>query len=389
MKILLVDDDAVRSQRLTEWLCELGFVEEDVVSVSSVNDARVKMTDSYFDVLLLDVVLPRRQHDQPMWKNGIWLLNYINSSARVRKPEKIIGITAYIDDISSFKAEFEKLCLVVIEVQTGYTDWQEKLSHAINYTRSSKYARGSEGVNVFAITVHGIRTFGHWQSRLKALTQANAGFIEFQSYKYGYFPVFFFMVPFFQRREVFRLKEKLKVLFSESGEKKLVIFSHSFGTYLAAHALRELSKESNLPVIDKLVLSGSVLKSNFDWGFIKAFPGMKVINDCGTHDYVLWLSEAFIPKTGMAGKTGFYGFHTDRFINRFFKGGHDLYFRGDDFMESNWLPLFSEDPVKSHDERGESNIVHMFFEKTFAFVGTCLPLVIISAGLASIWYYFT
>jgi hypothetical protein len=39
------------------------------------------------------------------------------------------------------------------------------------------------------VTVHGIRTYGHWQERLEALVLAEASDtpIEFVNYKFGYF----------------------------------------------------------------------------------------------------------------------------------------------------------------------------------------------------------
>lgn len=385
MRILLVDDDPIRSERIATWLYGVGFSEDNVVLSTSINDARVKLSRSYFDVLLLDVVLPKRAGDQPAWSHGIWLLNYINDSAIVRKPEKIVGITAFSEDIAAFKSEFEKHCLVVVEVKRDSFDWQEKLSGVLDYTKSSKFARIADAKDVCAVTVHGIRTFGHWQSRLESMVKNRAAFVEFKSYKYGYFTIFSFFIPYFQRKQVLKLTRHLKQLFLESGQKKLVIFSHSFGTYLVVHALRELSKEDVVPEIEKLVLSGSVLKADFDWSFAKRFSGMTVINDCGTHDYILWLSEAFIPKTGMAGKTGFYGFHSGAFINRFFTGGHDLYFDGDQFMENNWLPLISnEEAVVVFDERGES-MIHMFAEKTFSCIGKILPLFLILCMFFLIW----
>lgn len=388
MKILLVDDDAARSERIVGWLHEIGFSSESVVVSSSVNDARGKISKTYFDVLLLDVVLPKRSGDKPAWGHGIWLLEYINKSATVRKPEKIVGITAYSEDIDSFKSKFEKHCLAVIEVKRDNDEWQEKLSGALNYTKSSKLARREEAKDICVVTVHGIRTFGHWQSRLEAIVCNRASFVGFESYKYGYFTIFSFLIPYLQRREVKKLTSHLRQLFLDSGKKKLVIFCHSFGTYLVAHALKQLSGEDDAPYIDKLVLSGSVLKADFDWAFVKKFEGMKVINECGTNDYVLWLSEAFIPKTGMAGKTGFYGFHSEKFMNRYFKGGHDLYFKGDTFMEENWLPLISaEEIITPYDARGESNMAHMIIEKTFSFVGRGLPAVLVLASLTLAWSF--
>lgn len=46
------------------------------------------------------------------------------------------------------------------------------------------------------ITVHGIRTFGHWQERLEQMIKRRDPTVEVFNYKYGYFSVAAFVVPF-------------------------------------------------------------------------------------------------------------------------------------------------------------------------------------------------
>jgi hypothetical protein len=112
------------------------------------------------------------------------------------------------------------------------------------------------------------------------------------------------------------------------------------------------------------------LKSQFDWGFLESFPGVTVVNECGISDNVLCLSEAFVPKTGMAGRTGFYGFNSDKFMNRYHEGGHSLYFEGQDFMKEKWLPLFTENPTLSgFDQRSQPTLFSHIVERSAAFVG--------------------
>jgi hypothetical protein len=55
----------------------------------------------------------------------------------------------------------------------------------------------------------------------------------------------------------------------------------------------------------------------------------------GLDDKILFLSEALVPNTGMAGRIGFYGLNNNRFVNRYFKGGHSHYFEEmKNFMEN-------------------------------------------------------
>jgi len=96
-----------------------------------------------------------------------------------------------------------------------------------------------------------------------------------------------------------------------------------------------------------------------------------VVNDCGCNDRILLLSEALVPNTGMAGRVGFHGLNNDRFVNRFFKGGHSHYFdKSDSFMEKHWLPLFSTpSSLNAIDERTDRILVSGIGEKLISLLG--------------------
>jgi len=388
MKVLLVDDNEPRAEKLRAWMIKLGIANENIQTTDNTSAARALLTRNYFDVLLLDVVVPKRHKEQARWMHGIELLSYVASSARARKPEKIIGITAHTEDISAFRGEFENHCLSVIEIKDNAGEWQARLSSAFNYTRSSKIARTHAQDDLEAITVHGIRTFGQWQERLKRIVQTEAEYINFHTYKYGYFAVLFFAIPYFQNKEVTKLQESLNQLFKSQPNKKFIIFAHSFGTFLIAKALAKISAKGTPLNIKTVVLSGSVLKSNFDWSFLYNHSELLLINECGNGDGILCLSEAFIPMTGMAGRTGFYGLSSDSFVNRFYSGGHSLYFNGDEFMKTNWLPLFSGKPVisASH-QRPDPSVLNFVFEQTAHYIGRfgLLGVVVIAALSIAFW----
>jgi CheY-like chemotaxis protein len=370
MNVLLVDDSSTRTEMLKIWMISFGVTPSNITTVDNTVSARALITRNYYDVLLLDVVLPKRSKEQARWTHGIELLKYVSSSSRVRKPEKIIGITAHSEDIDSFRGKFEEYCLNVIEIKGSAGDWQRKLTMAFTYTLGSKIARAHIQGNLAAITVHGIRTFGQWQERLKRIVHKEASYIDFFSYKYGYFSAIFFAIPYFQQREVSRLKSAISRLSQNQPDKEFIIFAHSFGTFLVAKALNQLCNENAQLRVKALVLSGSVLKSKFDWSFLDKYPGLILVNECGTGDGILCLSEAFIPMTGMAGRTGFYGFNSNNFVNRHHAGGHSLYFDGDEFMKANWLPLFTENPTLAlYDERPDLKLQNFVIEQISYYFG--------------------
>ncbi|MNX76517.1 hypothetical protein D3C86_1080280 [compost metagenome] len=131
-------------------------------------------------------------------------------------------------------------------------------------------------------------------------------------------------------------------------------------------------KPQELPEIGYVILSGSVLKSNFDWSsLLDSGKVGTVVNDCGVNDNILLLSQIGVLFTGMAGRVGFYGFTHARLVNRFFPGGHSHYFEPldhdpDAFMRRQWVPLLlNESRAEPLDERPQLS----------AFVGAAYALM--------------
>ena len=139
---------------------------------------------------------------------------------------------------------------------------------------------------------------------------------------------------------------------------------------MVAHALKLLVKEGRAIPAKIIVLCGSVLPQDFNWDFLLETNDAKIVNECTDRDYVLWLSEAFVLDTGMAGKGGFFGLQGNRIVNRHFVGGHSSYFKGDNFMKKYWLPLLTlEATILNIDERRSNTIIHGGIEKIVMIFG--------------------
>lgn len=370
MKILIVDDDKNRNQSIANYLVETDCAQiDEIFQTTNSDEAKQMLRAQYFDALLLDVVLPKRDGESPSRSNSYELLDQLHRRSIFKKPGKIIGLTSHTSDLGEFRDGFGEFCTCVLEAAPRSNTWKPIIEQTLKYTIGSQLTRATEERSLSLLTVHGIRTFGEWQTRLKRLVSSQTGNIDFQTYRYGYFPVLAFLIPYLRNREVNRFKQHLKSLIEDTPDRDIVIFSHSFGTYIVAQALKKIEADGNRPPVRMLVMSGSVLRARFDWSFSKSFGNFRIVNDCGTSDFILWLSDAFAPLLGKAGKTGFHGFNNEKFLNRFFNGGHDLYFQGDDFMKRYWLPLLDLDrPVTEVDQRKSNLLMDEVLEK---FIGGC------------------
>ncbi|MCY0854998.1 response regulator [Cupriavidus sp. D39] len=371
MKLLIVDDDKRRREKIANLLANKGIAaKEAILEADCTDDATRLLRLQYFDVLILDVVLPKRNPGLATPQHGLDLLSRLNRSPSLRKPGRIIGITAHLEDSASFRSRFQEFCLTVLEAPENSEVWFTPLASAVAYQVSSEISRAIDVSPCEVITVHGIRTFGQWQLRLKRLVEGNIGKVKFNSYRYGYFSTISFLIPLLRASEVERLSQHFRMLIKSPPKGGYVIFCHSFGTYLVAEVLKGMAKTGvNLP-LTTLVTAGSVLPSDYDWSPVIDNFGCRIVNDCTDGDYILWLAKLAAPDMGMAGKCGFYGFNNERLMNRYFTGGHSSYFDGENFMSSYWLPLISS---KEHavevDLREASTLVHEVFEKLVIFIG--------------------
>jgi CheY-like chemotaxis protein len=370
MKILIVDDDVSRSASLVNYLITEKVIEPaGVYTSTNMDDAVQKLRSFHFDVVILDVVIPKRGNEKADSKWTFSLLYKINRSKEIKKPGKIIGITGYLSDLGDFRKKFEDYCLVVIEANRTSAGWKRRIAEYIGYDYLAQAHREIANESLNIITIHGIRTFGHWQNRLRELTHANLAALPFHSYRYGYTSFLSLFSESAHEKHVEILKKRLLEIASANPDANFMFFAHSFGTFLLVEALKKIAEGNEIIRIKTVVLAGSVLKSNYDISFLLS-QSICVVNDCGHSDYVLWLSEAFVPGLGMAGKLGFYGFENLKLVNRFFLGGHSSYFDNDSFMENHWLPIIGGGPdIQCIDYRTSSALKNDIAEEVVISIG--------------------
>lgn len=110
------------------------------------------------------------------------------------------------------------------------------------------------------VTIHGIQTHGEWQKNITPYL-ARCGLIPYHIH-YGWFSVLRFLWPFSREKQVQRVRKELRDLVDRLGARRISVIAHSFGTYLAMEAL---VRDNGALLYDRVVLTGSILASDFDW----------------------------------------------------------------------------------------------------------------------------
>ncbi|SIQ70142.1 Response regulator receiver domain-containing protein [Aeromonas sp. RU39B] len=396
MRILIVDDDNSRALKIKSKLFEKGLCSNNNIDIANnVQSAHGFISSKKYNILILDVVLPKRD-DVASAKNGLEFLTSIasrshskNIKRKLHMPDTIIGITANTDDISLYRKEFESYCFHIIEASIYDGEWMQKLINAVQYKLTASISNTCNIKKIVCITIHGIRTTGKWQIQLQEKIKFHTDDVAFETYKYGFFSVLLFLLAPFRWREVNRFRNSIETILRENPDKEVYIFCHSFGTYVAVKTLERLSKDE-AKNIKLLVLAGSVLKQSYDFTNLLKLSDIKIVNDCGTNDIPLLFSELFVLGAGMAGRVGFKGSNNDRFTNRFFPGGHSHYFNEKNrFIDEYWLPFFETgDAPEMIDQRstdGWSNWISAIVGIIGGLKAIYIPAIIITALIVAIY----
>ncbi len=93
MKMLIVDDNPERYKELFASFAGCGLNRDDADMCYSSREALDRLEEKYYDLVLVDILIPHRPEDEPRTQNSIDILMAVHEGEGVRKPGHILGIT--------------------------------------------------------------------------------------------------------------------------------------------------------------------------------------------------------------------------------------------------------------------------------------------------------
>lgn len=135
MKILIVDDENSKVVEITKVVQECGVDPEVIQVVTTAAVAANALKSEYYDLLIIDLVLPLRIGENPERTGGVSLLKQIHRSSEIQAPEFILGLTADETALAESENSFTDLLWSVQLSGHGNGEWklrlQQKLQHLI------------------------------------------------------------------------------------------------------------------------------------------------------------------------------------------------------------------------------------------------------------------
>jgi len=340
LRVLVVEDSPYKANIAKSIAIENGLHDENIIVAECVQQAVSLLKNNSFSIMVLDMNLPIRKKGKAKSDAGISILKMLESED-LNVPTSVIGVTGYTNLNEQYSDFFETRDFILFDSKSS-DKWEKALDNKLKWFIKEQRAHDKHSPDKVVVTVHGIRTAGKWQKKLEQQIAKIDPTIKAVPFEFNNISSVKLLNPISRRKIASNFSGQLFELMRKHPESEFYLFSHSFGTYLLAKALKNLASE-NSPKIKCVILAGSVLKRTFKWHKIRENLKINtIVNDCGVDDKVLLLSDIFGLGLGMAGRVGFDTFKSESVVNREHFGGHSFFEKNSKFYEKYWLPMIFE-----------------------------------------------
>jgi len=132
LKIIIVEDnESKRDKILTLITASIDIPKSNIEYASDIKSAKRLIYRKSYDFMILDLVLPLDEDDEPSPKNGINFLSDIHSSPQIKPITHIVGLTGFSEHFETYRKDFENRLWQLIDYKAEELDWQEKLKNLL------------------------------------------------------------------------------------------------------------------------------------------------------------------------------------------------------------------------------------------------------------------
>lgn len=132
IQVLLVEDNPHKQENIKNTILDNSNIKtSDLQVASSVKEAKKLLYNNYFDLMILDLVLPIETGLVADAKNGAQFLEDIHSSPMLKPPIHIVGLSGFSDKVTEYHEQFSKKLWNLIDYQAESTGWQDQLKTII------------------------------------------------------------------------------------------------------------------------------------------------------------------------------------------------------------------------------------------------------------------
>lgn len=138
ISVLVVEDDTTKYGRIFNVLIQSGVRPEDISHAVTAANAVHELASKQFDLMLLDVNIPRRLGESALRGGGAQLLTELHRDPSIYRPRYIVGLTAFEDVVAEFGDTFTDLLWTLIYYADNSDHWISQITSRIEYVRAAK-----------------------------------------------------------------------------------------------------------------------------------------------------------------------------------------------------------------------------------------------------------
>ena len=144
LEILIIDDNIDKIHKIIEALLSTPVINRNNIDiVQDLQNATKSLKQKLYDIMILDIQIPRRDKEEPLMDGGIKFLEYIQLDDTFNLPLSIIGLTAFDESLVACGEFFQDHLWSIIKFDETTNEWvkkiKNKIDYFINYKDSSKH----------------------------------------------------------------------------------------------------------------------------------------------------------------------------------------------------------------------------------------------------------
>lgn len=139
LEILIIDDKEQKIDALQQVIMPLFAPGEVVINdARTIVEARDKMREQAYDLVILDMVIPELEDEEPSHTAGAEFLTEINENQDIHLPLQVIGLTEYEAEFNKQKEEFRDRLWYLLFYSQSKLEWKKMLKAKVRQLAKMK-----------------------------------------------------------------------------------------------------------------------------------------------------------------------------------------------------------------------------------------------------------
>lgn len=144
IKVLIVDDSADKTSRVVALVRDIVPTDVEISTAKSVRGALEIMRAANVDLLIVDLLLPMRDGEEPKKEGGAALVQEITRRGSAKMPAYVVGLTAHEDLSKDFQENFASQLWFLIQYAPDSDEWSDRLGRLLVQIVESRVGEKNE-----------------------------------------------------------------------------------------------------------------------------------------------------------------------------------------------------------------------------------------------------